>query len=163
MFPEEFSHEVKLANFDYYEPRTLHKSSLSPSVHAKIGITVGDRTRALQYFTRSALVDLANNQGNTAEGMHIASAAGTWSTLTGGFGGLTVDHGELAFTPWIPPEWEGVRYTFSWRGLTLRVHADHNEVRIEVDGPDGATLPVTVAGQEVVLTSGETTVVPLAA
>lgn len=163
MFPEEFSHEEKLANFDYYEPRTLHKSSLSPSVHAKIGITVGDRTRALEYFTRSALVDLANNQGNTAEGMHIASAAGTWSTLTGGFGGLTVDHGVLVFSPWIPPEWEAVRYTLTWRGLTLRVHADHEATTIEAEGVDGEELTATVNGRQVTLRAGEKVEVPAGA
>ena len=87
LLPDEFSAEVKKASFEYYEARTLHKSSLSPSIHAIIGIEVGDTTRAVQYFERSAFVDLTDNQGNTAEGMHIASAGGTWQILVNGFGG----------------------------------------------------------------------------
>ncbi|MFT4219479.1 MAG: glycosyl hydrolase family 65 protein [Microbacterium sp.] len=161
MFPDEFDKESRLVNYDYYEPRTMHKSSLSPSVHATMGLTVGDHTRALQYFTRSALVDIADNQGNTCDGMHIASAAGTWSVLVNGFGGLEVRGTDLFIDPWVPPEWDALRYRFHWRDLALRVHVDHSEVRVETLGPDGATLPITIAGNEVVLAAGETTVVPL--
>ncbi|MFT4230323.1 MAG: glycosyl hydrolase family 65 protein [Microbacterium sp.] len=155
MFPDAFSAEAKRANFDYYEPRTLHKSSLSPSAHATMGIQVGDRDRALQYFTRSALVDLADNQGNTHEGMHIASAAGTWSTLVNGFGGFEVDHGELVLRPWIPDEWEGVRYRITWREFRLRVSVGHDEVRLRLDGPDGGMLRLTVDGTPVAVAAGE--------
>jgi kojibiose phosphorylase len=155
MFPDAFSPETKRANFDYYEPRTLHKSSLSPSVHATVGLNVGDHTRALQYFTRSALVDLADNQGNTHEGMHIASAAGTWTTLVNGFGGLQIDHGELILNPWIPSEWEGVRYRITWRGLRLHVTARHDETRLQLEGPAGETLTLTCAGRTVQLATGE--------
>lgn len=164
MFPDAFSPEVKRANFDYYEPRTLHKSSLSPSVHATVGLNVGDHTRALQYFTRSALVDLADNQGNTHEGMHIASAAGTWSTLVNGFGGLQIENGELVLhRPWIPEEWQGISYRISWRGLRLRVRATHAEVRLQLDGPVGEDLSLTVDGELVRLTTGADTVLELGA
>ena len=44
LLPDEFDAEIKRANFDYYEARTLHKSSLSPSIHAIMGIEVGDTT-----------------------------------------------------------------------------------------------------------------------
>jgi len=158
MFPDAFSPEVKLANFEYYEPRTLHKSSLSPSAHATVGIQVGDHTRALQYFTRSALVDLADNQGNTHEGMHIASAAGTWSTLVNGFGGLQIEHGELVLRPWIPEEWDGVRYRITWRGFRLRITAFRDETRVLLEGPEGETLTVTYEGRPVELAGGEETV-----
>jgi kojibiose phosphorylase len=160
MFPDEFSHEVKLANFEYYEPRTLHKSSLSPSVHATVGLNVGERTRALQYFTRSALVDLADNQGNTNEGMHIASAAGTWSTLVNGFGGVQVDHGALEVNPWIPDEWQGISYRLTWRGLRLQVTADHEATRLHLEGEEGRTLALTLNGQVVELATGQEVVVP---
>lgn len=161
MLPDEFSEQDKLVNFEYYEPRTLHKSSLSPAMHAILGIEVGDSLRAVQYFGRSALVDLTDNQGNTAEGMHIASAAGTWAILTTGFGGLRVRHGQLAFDPWLPAEWQGVRYRVTWRGFHLRVQVEHGLLQVEVDGPDGGTLPVTVQGQDVTLTAGETRTVEL--
>ena len=121
LLPDEFSPEVKKANFEYYEARTLHKSSLSPSIHAIIGIEVGDTTRAVQYFERSVLVDLADNQGNTAEGMHIASAGGTWQILVNGFGGLRVLGGRLSFTPWLPGDWQGIRFRIRWRGRPVHV------------------------------------------
>ncbi len=161
MLPDEFSQEDMRVNFEYYEPRTLHKSSLSPAMHAILGIEVGDSLQAVQYFGRSALVDLTDNQGNTCEGMHIASAAGTWSILTSGFGGLRVRHEQLAFDPWLPADWEGVRYRLTWRGLHLRVQADREHLTIEVDGPEGETLPITVRGRDVVLAAGQRTIVDL--
>ena len=77
MLPNDYSLRTRHANYEFYEPRTVHKSSLSPSIHAIVGLQVGDRTKAEQYFARSAYVDVDDNQGNTEEGMHIASAGGT--------------------------------------------------------------------------------------
>ena len=111
---------IKRANFEYYEARTLHKSSLSPSIHAIIGIEVGDTTRAVQYFERSAFVDLTDNQGNTAEGMHIASAGGTWQILVNGFGGLRILGGRVTLDPWLPDDWEGIRFRLRWRGRPIQ-------------------------------------------
>ena len=68
VLPDEFPDAVKLANYEHYEPLTLHKSSLSPAVHAIMGIEVGDPSRAMQYFRRSALVDLIDNQGTPRKG-----------------------------------------------------------------------------------------------
>ncbi len=161
MYPDDFSPECKRENFEYYESRTLHKSSLSPAVHAIMGIEVGDTARAVQYFSRSALVDLTDNQGNTCEGMHIASAAGTWAVLTNGFGGLRVHHGKLTFAPWIPPEWDGVRYRITWRGAGLQVSVGHEEISLHLDGAPGETLDVQVQGSDVTLESGSTTTVAL--
>lgn len=160
MQPESFSAESKRANFEYYEPRTLHKSSLSPAIHAIMGIEVGDTARAVQYFERSALVDLADNQGNTCDGMHIASAAGTWSVLTHGFGGLHVEHGRLSLRPWLPEQWQGLRYRVTWQGVALQVEVSHELIIVQADGPADAELPVTVSGQDVMVTPGVTVSVP---
>ncbi|MBT8254948.1 MAG: glycoside hydrolase family 65 protein, partial [Bacteroidia bacterium] len=65
MLPDAFSQEVKKVNYDFYEERTMHKSSLSPSIHTIMGIETGNYDRAFQYFERSAFVDLVDNQGNT--------------------------------------------------------------------------------------------------
>ena len=154
LLPDEFSAEVKKASFEYYEARTLHKSSLSPSIHAIIGIEVGDTTRAVQYFERSAFVDLTDNQGNTAEGMHIASAGGTWQILVNGFGGLRILGGRVTLTPWLPDDWEGIRFRLRWRGRPIRVAVDHERIELLLGGPAGGTEEVVVNGKPVRLTSG---------
>jgi kojibiose phosphorylase len=153
VLPDEFSEEVKKANFEYYEARTLHKSSLSPAIHAIMGIEVGDSTRALQYFHRSALVDLANNQGNTAEGIHIASAGGTWQILVCGFGGFRVRHQQMTFNPWLPAEWQEIRFRLRWRGNAVQVAAGHTEATFTLDAPDGVTEQIVVGAEKVTLVS----------
>jgi kojibiose phosphorylase len=154
LLPDEFSAEIKRANFDYYEARTLHKSSLSPSIHAIIGIEVGDTTRAVQYFERSALVDLSDNQGNSAEGMHIASAGGTWQILVNGFGGLRILGGRVTLNPWLPDDWEGIRFRLRWRGRPIKVAVDHERVELLLGGPEGGAEEVVVDGKPVRLTAG---------
>jgi kojibiose phosphorylase len=154
LLPDEFSADIKKASFEYYEARTLHKSSLSPSIHAIIGIEVGDTTRAAQYFERSAFVDLTDNQGNTAEGMHIASAGGTWQILVNGFGGLRILGGRVTLTPWLPDDWEGIRFRLRWRGRPIRVAVDHERIELLLGGPAGGTEEVVVNGKPVRLTSG---------
>jgi kojibiose phosphorylase len=151
VLPEEFSEDVKKANFEFYEARTLHKSSLSPAIHAIMGIEVGDSTRALQYFHRSALVDLANNQGNTEEGMHIASAGGTWQILVCGFGGFRVKHQQMTFSPWLPPQWREIRFRLRWRGNSVQVAINQAEATFRLDAPEGVTERVIVRGEQVTL------------
>lgn len=154
VLPDEFSAETKKANFDYYEARTLHKSSLSPSVHAVIGIEVGDTARAVQYFERSAFVDLADNQGNTSDGMHIASAGGTWQILVNGFGGLRVLGGRVTLNPWLPGDWEGIRFRIRWRGRPIQIAIDHHEVQLLLGGPEGGTEEIVVGDETVHLRAG---------
>lgn len=151
VLPDEFSQEVKKANFEYYEARTLHKSSLSPAIHAIMGIEVGDSTRALQYFYRSALVDLANNQGNTEEGVHIASAGGTWQILVCGFGGFRVRHQHMTFNPWLPAGWQRIHFRLRWRGNSVQVTVSHTEATFILDAADGATEDIFVGDQQITL------------
>jgi kojibiose phosphorylase len=158
LLPDVFDAETTRANFEYYEARTLHKSSLSPSIHAIMGIEVGDPSRAEQYFARSAFVDLTDNQGNTAEGMHIASAGGTWQVLVCGFGGFRVVHGQMSFRPWLPESWQAIHFRLRWRDARVRVTVDHAGVTFDVDGVGDEGLPVLVHGRPVELTTGTTTV-----
>ncbi|WP_137146103.1 glycoside hydrolase family 65 protein [Mycolicibacterium sp. CR10] len=161
LLPDLHGPESKRANFDFYEARTLHKSSLSPSIHAIMGIEVGDFTRAAQYFARSAFVDLNDNQGNTAEGMHIASAGGTWQTVVSGFGGFRVRNGVMAFDPWLPPGWERVGFRLHWHGDVVEVCVELDAITFTMRGTAKSHQTVIVQGRDVVLTSGHPTRVPL--
>jgi kojibiose phosphorylase len=151
VLPDEFGDDVKRANYEYYEPLTLHKSSLSTAIHAIMGIEVGDPRRAVQYFRRAAFVDLLDNQGNTQEGIHIASAGGTWQTIVGGFGGFRVRNGQMTFKPWLPPDWDAVDFRLKWHGNTVSVSADHASATFMLSGPEGAAETITVNGREITL------------
>lgn len=155
LLPDEYPPAVQRANFEFYEGRTLHKSSLSPSIHAILGLQVGDPTMAVRYFERSAYVDLDDNQGNTAEGMHIAAAAGTWQIAVHGFGGMRMLGGRLTFAPRLPERWERLRFTVRWRGDPVRVDLGHDESSFLLDAAPGTAREIVVDGVAVPLVAGE--------
>jgi kojibiose phosphorylase len=161
LLPDEFSDKVKRANYDYYEPLTLHKSSLSTAIHSIMGIEVGDPGRAVQYFRRAAFVDLLDNQGNTAEGIHIASAGGTWQTIVCGFGGFRVRNGQMTFKPWLPPEWTAVRFRLKWHRTAVSVSVSHNSATFALAGPEAAGEVIVVNGREIALQAGQEVAVEL--
>jgi kojibiose phosphorylase len=151
VLPDEFHDNVKRANYNYYEPLTLQKSSLSTAVHSIMGIEVGDPRRAVQYFRRAAFVDLVDNQGNTEEGIHIASAGGTWQAIVCGFGGFRVRNGQMTFKPWLPPDWHAVDFRLKWHGSTVSVSANRSSATFVLTGPQGSREAVMVNGREVTL------------
>lgn len=131
LMEHEFSLETQRANFDYYEKRTLHRSSLSPSIHCLMGLRVGAGDHAYAYLCRSAFVDMDNNQRNTREGIHAASAGGTWQCVTLGYCGMsTTAEGELAFRPRLPRQWQRVKYRIRWRGADLEITVTHAGVTV---------------------------------
>ncbi|CAN7758621.1 glycoside hydrolase family 65 protein [Mesorhizobium sp. LjNodule214] len=156
---DEFDAAVKKVNYDFYEPRTLHKSSLSPAIHSIMGIEVGDPGQALQYFHRTAFVDLTNNQGNTHEGIHIAAAAGAWQILVFGFGGFRVMHGKMTFRPWLPQQWQELRFRLKWHGNTVDAKIRHGEVSFQLQAPDGANETIVVFNEAVALAANKETFV----
>lgn len=131
LMEHDFSMDTQRLNFDYYEKRTLHGSSLSPSVHCLMGLRVGESEHAYQYLTRSAYVDIDNNQHNTREGIHAASAGGTWQCVTLGFCGMsTTADGELSFAPHLPEAWSKVSYRIRWHGSDVAVQVTRDGLRV---------------------------------
>jgi trehalose/maltose hydrolase-like predicted phosphorylase len=115
---------VQEANFRYYEPLTVHDSSLSPPVHALVAAWLGDLDTAERYLEQAALLDLDFDQGVTAAGgVHIAALGGVWQALVLGFGGMTVAGGEPRFSPHVPASWASLRFQVRWRDTQLRVTA----------------------------------------
>jgi kojibiose phosphorylase len=119
---EEFDKKTKKINYDYYEKRTMHKSSLSPSMYSIMGLKVGDTHNAYKYFMKTIMTDLEDNQGNSNAGLHAASTGGSWQSAVMGFGGLSVDIDNiLNFDPWIPDKWESLSYKINWKGKDLNI------------------------------------------
>ncbi|MEV6004928.1 glycosyl hydrolase family 65 protein [Streptomyces griseomycini] len=119
---EEFSDEEQIArNFAYYEPLTVRDSSLSACVQAVLAARTGHLELAHAYTAEAALMDLADLEHNTRDGLHIASLAGTWTALVAGFGGMRWDDGGLRFTPRLPPRLRRLAFTVRFLGRSLRV------------------------------------------
>jgi kojibiose phosphorylase len=119
---EEFDEETKKENYNYYEARTMHKSSLSPSMYSIMGLSVGDTQNAYRYFIKAIMTDLEDNQGNAEYGLHAANTGGAWQSAVFGFGGLSVDKQQiLNFKPWLPELWQELSFNIKWRGCTLTV------------------------------------------
>lgn len=122
LLEECYDPETRRINFEYYEQRTLHHSSLSPSVHALMAARLGLAEHAYQYLKRSAFVDLDNNQRNTREGLHAASMGGTWQAVVMGFCGLYLnEQDEPAFEPHLPSGWKQVRFRIQRHGKPFQV------------------------------------------
>ncbi|MFH2203361.1 MAG: glycosyl hydrolase family 65 protein [Elusimicrobiota bacterium] len=130
LFPDAFDRAQLRANYEYYESRTLHQSSLSPSIHAIMALRAGKPKQAYQYFLASLFTDLHDVHGNSAHGMHTACTGGTWQALVHGFAGVQVRDGAMVVEPRLPRGWKSMRFTLRRRGRRLRVEIDRRRARI---------------------------------
>ncbi|MCA4724803.1 glycoside hydrolase family 65 protein [Mycolicibacterium fortuitum] len=154
-----FTPEEKARNVDYYERRTTRDSSLSACTQAVMCAEVGHLELAHDYAYEAALIDLRDLHRNTRDGLHMASLAGAWTALVGGFGGLRDDEGMLYLDPHLPEGISCLRFRLRWKDFRVTVEANHHDVTyILRDGPDG-TLAIRHAGEEIVLTTQEPTTV----
>jgi trehalose/maltose hydrolase-like predicted phosphorylase len=121
---ERWSRAVHEANFGYYEPLTVHDSSLSPPVHSLVAARLGDLDTAKRYLDEAARLDLDFEQGVTAAGgVHIGALGGIWQALTLGFGGMTVADEKPRFAPHVPASWGSLRFRVRWRGTLFQITA----------------------------------------
>lgn len=130
---DSFDMETKVVNYHYYEKRTLHGSSLSPSIYAIMGLRVGDDSKAYRYLRRAAFLDLLDLQKNTREGIHAANCGGVWQTIVFGFAGMQLNEtGDISFNPNLPKHWEKLQFKVTIRGQLMRVTiTKENDVMIE--------------------------------
>jgi maltose phosphorylase len=139
-FSQDYTLEEKLANYEFYEARTIHESSLSPSLHSILALEVGKLDDAYTFFSYGARMDLDNYNRNTEQGLHVTSAAGVWASMVFGYGGMRTDSDVLILNPTLPKQWRSYRFRIRYQGALLEVNVDANKVRVEaVEGG-----PVTV-------------------
>ena len=131
LFEDRFSKEEIERNFDFYEPLTVHESSLSPSVHGILAAALGKTEKAYEMYLRTARLDLDDYNNDTEDGLHTTSMAGTWMTLIQGFGGMRVRKNVLHFNPHIPEQWKGLMFHIRFRENRLSIHIDQNQITIK--------------------------------
>lgn len=130
-FEDEFSTESIQRHFDYYEPKTVHESSLSPCVHAILAARLGMFDKAYEMYLRTARLDLDDYNNDTRDGLHITSMAGTWMSIVKGFAGMRVTGDTLHFTPFLPNNWNSLSFRIRFRGSLLNIVINASDVRIE--------------------------------
>jgi len=156
-----FSPEEKLANYTFYEPRTIHESSLSPSVHSILAIELGRYQEAYNFFKFATRIDLDNYNRNTNEGLHTTALAAAWMNIVYGYGGLRSDGDKLLLNPVLPKEWKSLEFGVRAKDSVVRVRLTPETTSIRtVSGPalslniwgkdyeigsEGAELPAKVA------------------
>jgi len=149
--PGDFTPAQKRANFAYYDPLTTGDSTLSAVPQAIAAAEVGRLDLAAHYLDKAAFVDLADLHHNTSYGVHLAVAAGIWSALVLGFGGLR-DAGSLSLWPRLPEGWGRLEFALLWRGSLLRVAVWGDRTILTVEGPDPVAL--NIWGKDVVVRPG---------
>lgn len=136
-FEDRFDFDTIKRNFDFYEPMTVHESSLSPCVHVILASKLGYKEKAYELYLRTARLDLDDYNNDTEDGCHITSMAGTWMSVVKGFGGMRVKEGKLHFNPFIPDQWKSYsfRIEFRERVLKIKVSKEKTETILESGKP----------------------------
>jgi maltose phosphorylase len=143
---DRFDLDTVKRNFDFYEPLTVHESSLSPCVHSILACELGYKEKAYEMYMRTSRLDLDNYNNDTEDGCHTTSMAGTWMSVVHGFGGLRIKDGQLHLSPFNPGYWKSFSFKVMFRTSRLKVTVSEHDVTVsnETDTP----VQVNVHGNE---------------
>lgn len=130
-FGDKFTKEQKKKNFDFYEPYTVHESSLSPSIYSIIASEIDNLEKAYELYSRTARLDLDNYNNDTEDGLHITSMSGAWLAIVQGFAGMRTYNGKLSFSPKLPKGWIGYSFNINYRENNIRISVTQDNIKIE--------------------------------
>jgi maltose phosphorylase len=147
LFEDEFDTDTLRRHFDFYEPRTVHESSLSPCVHAVLANRIGYVDKAYELYLRTSRLDLDDYNKEVAEGLHITSMGGTWMSVVMGFGGMRISNGRISFAPHLPKQWKSLSFNIMFRDRILRVAITDRETTVRL--LKGESLQVEIHGEVV--------------
>ncbi len=133
-FEDHFTKEELEKHFDFYEPFTVHESSLSPCVHSIQAAVLGRMEQAYTFYLRTSRLDLDDYNKEVEEGLHITSMAGTWMSIVEGFGGMRVKNNQLHFEPKIPAQWNGYSFKVNFRNAIVKVEVKQEGTNISIEG-----------------------------
>lgn len=143
----EFSEEVKEKNWEYYEPRTEHGSSLSTCIYALLAAQIGKTEWAYKYLMKAAKIDLEGDYklylGDLyIGGTHPAANGGTWQVTVQGFGGLRESGEGVRIEPHLPKRWEELEYSFCYAGGKYRTLISKDGISVTADEKNKTALQV---------------------
>ncbi len=146
LFPEKFDYQTKLANWDYYYPKTLHDSSLSLTSHCNFALITNQIDLAYKMFKKTFDIDLGDrNMNSSDDGIHSASLGGIWQNVVRGFGGFTVQDFHVTITPKLPKQWRSLSYTVSVFNATIKV--DITKTTIKTTLKKGTLSDIVINGK----------------
>jgi len=140
-----FDMETIRRNFHFYEPKTLHESSLSPFVHSILAARIGDMEKAYTLFLHSTRLDLDDYNNEISEGLHITSMGGSWLALVKGFAGMQIIHDILSFSPALPPKWRKISFRVNYKNQSINVEVTHEKIYLQLHS--SVVLNVYVNGE----------------
>ncbi|MGX7013422.1 glycoside hydrolase family 65 protein [Vagococcus silagei] len=143
-FNDQFTIEEKRRNFDFYEPMTVHESSLSPCIHSILAAELGMEEKAVEMYQRTARLDLDNYNNDTEDGLHITSMTGSWLAIVQGFAQMKTFNESLSFAPFLPKQWTNYAFHITYRGRLLHITIDEN---VTVKLLEGDSLDITLYGE----------------
>ncbi len=144
LLDDAYSAKTKQSNYEYYMPRTVHRSSLSAPMHALIASEVGDMSKAYTFFNIGLRADISNLYGNTYEGIHAASLGGTWQAMIFGFAGIKIKKEVLWIDPRMPRTWGCIEFSLMWKGQKIDFHACAQGVKIKVNSKKKKSVQIGV-------------------
>ena len=146
LLPEEFVGDTGVANFQYYEPRCGHGSSLSRAMHGLVAARLGYSELALRYFRQTAAIDLADTHVAIDGGIHIAALGGVWLTTVFGFAGVSLRNDGVAIDPQLPAGWSSLGFGFQWRGRRLTIRIDQAKQSLKATLEEGEPMTLVIEG-----------------
>ena len=153
-FENDFSNKELKKHFDFYEPLTVHESSLSPCIHSILAAKIGYEEKSYEMYLQTARLDLDDYNSDTEDGLHITSMGGTWMAFVMGFGGMRAQNERLTFNPFLPQKWKSYSFRIDFRGAHLSLKKEKEKLTI-VNYSD-VEVPIEVWGKQFQLEGNST-------
>ncbi|CAM4118248.1 glycoside hydrolase family 65 protein [Gillisia hiemivivida] len=141
-FEDRFNDAELAKHFDFYEPLTVHESSLSPCVHSIQAAKLGRMEQAYEFYVRTSRLDLDDYNNEVKEGCHITSMAGTWISIVEGFGGMRVVNDQLSFDTRIPDQWDAYSFKVNFRNQIVKVNVTKAKTTFKLEGTEPINILV---------------------
>lgn len=158
-FEDNFSVDELNKHFEFYEPMTVHESSLSSCVYSILAGKLKKEDLAYKYYLNASRLDLNDYNNDTKQGLHITSMAGSWMSIVQGFAGMRVKNSKLYFEPFTPKNWDGYAFKIFFRENLLKISINENS--ISIDNESGPSLTLTINNEDVVSREGTSLLIHL--